>query len=253
MMLAAIALLSGEAIAQKGKRGSDTVTTPSGLKYIVTKAGKGAKSKPGNVVVTHYTGTLTNGTVFDDSRERGEPLAFTLGRHKVIKGWEEAFSLLRVGDRARLIIPPDIAYGAAERGSIPANSTLIFDVELLELKEHALADYLELLEDSLGIEAAVKIYQGLKAKGTGDYYVSEAQINGLGYSLLQKNKVREAIAIFKINVDEFPDSFNVYDSLGEAYMLNGDKDLAVANYRRSLELNAKNENAVEMLKKLEGG
>lgn len=250
LMVGLIALLmSVDAVAQKRGGAGDTVTTSSGLKCIVTRHGKGEQARPGKVVIAHYTGTLLDGMVFDSSRERNEPFAFTLGKGQVIRGWDEGFALLHVGDRATLIIPPGIAYGPNARGSIPANATLIFDVELLDLKDHALADLLAEVEDSLGIEAAVKTYQGLKGKGA-DYYVGEAQLNALGYQYLQANKFREAIAIFKINAEEFPESFNVYDSLGEAYMLDGKDDMAITNYERSLALNPKNDNAAQMLAKL---
>jgi len=239
--------MSADAVARKHV---DTVTTASGLKYVITRHGNGEQARPGNIVIAHYVGTLLDGTVFDNSRDRNEPFAFTLGSGQVIKGWDEGFALLRVGDRATLVIPAELAYGSRAAGPIPPNSTLVFDVELLDLKEHSLADLLAQVEDSLGIEAAVKTYQGLKGKGA-EYYIGESQLNALGYRYLQSNKIREAIAIFKINIDEFPESFNVYDSLGEAYMLDGKDDLAIANYRKSLALNPKNDNAAEMLRKLQ--
>lgn len=99
-----------------------------------------------------------------------------------------------------------------------------------------------------GIESALQSYRTLKQ--ANDYYVSENQLNALGYRLLQMKKVKEAIEIFKLNVEAYPQSANVYDSLGEAYMTNGDKELAVRNYQKAVELNPQNTNAVEMLKKL---
>ena len=80
--------------------------------------------------------------------------------------------------------------------------------------------------------------------------MSESQLNALGYRLLSMKKVREAIEIFKLNVEAYPQSANVYDSLGQAYMMNGDKELAIRNYQRAVELNPQNTNAIEMLKKL---
>lgn len=99
-----------------------------------------------------------------------------------------------------------------------------------------------------GIEAALQSYRALKQ--SGDYYVSENQLNALGYRLLGMKKVREAIEIFKLNVEAYPQSANVYDSLGEAYMVNGDRELAVRNYQRAVELDPQNANAAEALKKL---
>ena len=99
-----------------------------------------------------------------------------------------------------------------------------------------------------GIESALQSYRALKQ--SNDYYVSESQLNALGYRLLSMNKVREAIEIFKLNVEADPQSANVYDSLGQAYMTNGDKELAIRNYQRAVELNPQNTNAIEMLKRL---
>ena len=99
-----------------------------------------------------------------------------------------------------------------------------------------------------GIESALQSYRTLKQ--SGDYYVSESQMNALGYRLLGMKKVKEAIEIFRLNVEAYPQSANVYDSLGEAYMVNGDHELAVRNYQKSVELNPQNANAAEMLKKL---
>lgn len=108
------------------------VTTASGLTYIITKRGAGAKLKAGDMVMVNYTGLLTNGLKFDSSLDRAAPLSFPLGAGKVIKGWDEGVQKLRVGDHATLIIPPSIAYG--ERGAggvIPPNATLIFIIEVV--------------------------------------------------------------------------------------------------------------------------
>jgi FKBP-type peptidyl-prolyl cis-trans isomerase FkpA len=109
--------------------------TASGLQYQDVTTGSGAEATPGRVAVVHYTGWLTDGTKFDSSRDRGEPFAFPLGGGQVIAGWDEGVAGMKVGGRRKLVIPPDLGYGAG--GSppvIPPASTLVFDVELLEVR-----------------------------------------------------------------------------------------------------------------------
>ncbi len=111
------------------------ITTESGLTYIVTKKGEGAQLKAGDEIIVNYTGLLTDGKKFDSSLDRGEPFSFPLGAGRVIKGWDEGFQKLKIGDHAMLIIPPSIGYG--ERGAggvIPPDATLIFIVEVIGIK-----------------------------------------------------------------------------------------------------------------------
>lgn len=115
----------------------------------------------------------------------------------------------------------------------------------------SVADALLATISERGIEPALRQYHDLRA--SADYYLTEMELNNLGYKLLAAKKFGEAVEIFKLNVAAYPQSSNVYDSLGEAYMNAGDREQAVRNYRRSLELDPRNTNAVEMLKKLGAG
>jgi FKBP-type peptidyl-prolyl cis-trans isomerase len=114
---------------------NQTVTTESGLTFIITKEGDGEQVKAGDEVIVNYTGLLTNGAMFDSSLHRNEPFSFPVGEGMVIKGWDEGLAKLRIGDHATLIIPPEIGYGAGGAGGvIPPNATLIFIIEVLGVK-----------------------------------------------------------------------------------------------------------------------
>ncbi|MCX6256488.1 MAG: FKBP-type peptidyl-prolyl cis-trans isomerase [Bacteroidia bacterium] len=115
-------------------QGKEVKTTASGLKYIEVKKSNGKLAESGKTVVVHYTGYLENGNIFDSSVKRDEPIKFKLGSGQVIKGWEEGIALMGIGDKFRFIIPASLAYGDKEMGQIPANSTLIFDVELVDVQ-----------------------------------------------------------------------------------------------------------------------
>jgi peptidylprolyl isomerase len=136
--IALIAVLVAPSVASAQNTGT-AVTTPSGLKIIDTKVGTGPSPKPGQICVMHYTGWLyengQKGKKFDSSLDRGEPFEFPIGQHRVIAGWDEGVATMKVGGKRTLIIPPALGYGARGAGGvIPPNATLIFDVELLEVK-----------------------------------------------------------------------------------------------------------------------
>lgn len=132
-MISAISVILFTFLSSKGENDSGYITTDSGLKYKITEKGDGEKAKVGQRVQVHYTGKLEDGTKFDSSYDRNEPLTFPLGEGRVIKGWDEGIALLQVGDKATLIIPPELGYGSRNIGNIPANSTLIFDLELIAI------------------------------------------------------------------------------------------------------------------------
>jgi peptidylprolyl isomerase len=139
LVLAATAIAASSVatatIAQTGK----TMTTPSGLQITDIKVGSGASPKAGQTCVMHYTGWLyengAKGKKFDSSVDRGEPFEFPIGARRVIAGWDEGVATMKVGGKRILIIPPSLGYGARGAGGvIPPNATLIFEVELLDVK-----------------------------------------------------------------------------------------------------------------------
>lgn len=116
-------------------RTGEYVKTPSGLQYKDTLVGSGPNPKVGQIVTVHYTGMLEDGTKFDSSLDRNQPFSIEIGKGKVIKGWDEGLLSMKVGGMRTLIIPPELAYGAAgQPPRIPPNSTLKFDVQLLGAK-----------------------------------------------------------------------------------------------------------------------
>jgi FKBP-type peptidyl-prolyl cis-trans isomerase len=133
-VVAACAVSLAVAAAPPTKKG-ETKTTDSGLKYETLKEGDGAEAKAGQKVKVHYTGTLADGKKFDSSRDRGQPFEFDLGAGQVIKGWDEGVAGMKVGERRKLTIPYDLAYGEEGRPPvIPPKATLLFDVELIDTK-----------------------------------------------------------------------------------------------------------------------
>jgi FKBP-type peptidyl-prolyl cis-trans isomerase len=113
--------------------GTDTVTSPS---VMITDlvVGTGPTALPGDTVTVDYVGTLADGTTFDSSYDTGKPLSFRLGAGQVIKGWDQGVPGMQVGGKRRLTVPPELGYGSQAVGSIPANSTLVFEIELRSVK-----------------------------------------------------------------------------------------------------------------------
>ena len=126
------AKLEGTAFLERAAAEEGAVQTASGLVYQELSPGTGAQPKATDTVTVHYTGTLVDGTVFDSSIPRGKPTSFPLNR--VIDGWTEGIPMMRVGGKARLVIPPDLAYGAKGMSGIPPNAILVFEIELLAVK-----------------------------------------------------------------------------------------------------------------------
>lgn len=116
--------------------GKEVKTTESGLQYVMVEENpEGTQPTAGQTVKVHYSGYLQDGSKFDSSVDRGQPFQFPLGQGRVIKGWDEGISMLKTGEKARFIIPPDLGYGAnGYPPVIPANATLYFDVELIDIQ-----------------------------------------------------------------------------------------------------------------------
>lgn len=132
MGIVTLAFTGSSLLAQKQE--GKVITTSSGLKYIEEKEGTGPAAKSGDKVSVHYTGRLKDGTKFDSSVDRKQPFDFPLGAGRVIKGWDEGVSGMKVGGKRKLIIPPELGYGKRGAGNvIPPDAELHFDVELLKI------------------------------------------------------------------------------------------------------------------------
>jgi FKBP-type peptidyl-prolyl cis-trans isomerase len=127
-------LTSQKTFLEKNKNEVGVVTTPSGLQYMVIAEGSGEKAKDGNVISVHYTGTLLNGTKFDSSIDRNQPLSIELGEGRLIPGWVEMLRLMKKGDKVKAWIPSELGYGENGNHAIPGGSLLIFDMELLDIQ-----------------------------------------------------------------------------------------------------------------------
>jgi FKBP-type peptidyl-prolyl cis-trans isomerase len=144
LLIATVALAVIAAFAQSSKKPDnsaptkvtgDGTKTADGLQYWDIKVGTGATATAGHSVSVHYTGWLTDGKKFDSSVDRGQPFTFNLGAGQVIKGWDEGVAGMKIGGKRQLRIPPELGYGSRGAGGvIPANATLIFDVELLSVQ-----------------------------------------------------------------------------------------------------------------------
>ena len=145
-------------------KGTNTmITTDSGLKYEIIKMGDGDKPEAADKVTVHYKGMLEDGTVFDSSYERGETITF--GLNQVIRGWTEGLQLMPIGSKFKFIIPPKLGYGDRDLGSIPPNSTLIFEVELFEIQKPFIDTDFSLPAEEITLESGLKYLEHITGKG----------------------------------------------------------------------------------------
>ncbi|MDT0621496.1 FKBP-type peptidyl-prolyl cis-trans isomerase [Croceitalea vernalis] len=252
--LTLLILVSSQVLFSQTK---DTITTKSGLKYFLTQEGNGKAIDSGSIAIQHYTVWLSNGEKLDSSRDVNEPFAYEYPSDNLIKGTNEALSILKIGDRGIFIMPYYLAYGEKGDSYIPPKEILTFDIEVLDTKDNSLEKelnktlYQNYKQDSiLKFQKTINRFNELKKDGFNDIWVNQYALNGIGYGLLGKGFIEEAKEIFILNTLEYPNSSNAYDSLGEVYMKLGNTELAILNYRKSLELNPENKNAVKMLEEL---
>lgn len=165
----------------------DFMKTATGLEYTEVEAGTGPAPQAGDIVAVHYTGTLTNGVVFDSSYQRNEPIQFPLGTGRVIPGWDEGIALMKQGGKAKLRIPPELGYGAQGAGGvIPPNATLLFDVELVDVLPGAPANPTEVDEaDLTTTESGLQYYDFVVGDGASPQRGQTVVVHYTGW--LQEN------------------------------------------------------------------
>lgn len=203
---------------------NDYLKTESGLQLKISHPGSGNFPAPGDMISVHYTGKLLDGTIFDSSVQRGQPFNFEIGTGQVIKGWDEGFLLLKKGAKATLIIPADLAYGSRQMGTIPANSVLIFDVELIDIKPAIKLDFFNTDgKDTLSTFSGLKYI--IVQAGTGKKVETDCQVEFHYNAFLSDRKIFDSTRKKGQSIKVLAGNRNLIPGLEEALLLmhEGDK------------------------------
>jgi len=223
-------------LAQDRPKVGETITTESGLVYKFTQLGKGPQPQPGDLMIIHGIGTLTDGKEFWNTRTEGAPYEYTLGVDSVIKGFSEGMGHVREGDRIIITMKPELGYGARERTGIPANSTLIFDYEILAVKPLSFA---KLMREAI---AAGTVDEAIaKAKATPnlkDYYVSASSIQAAA-NVANRKEPGTNERVLALGLTLLPEAYQLHQTLGRLQATRGDKPAAIKSYEAALKLNPK--------------
>jgi hypothetical protein len=228
--------LGSPAVAQDRPKIGETITTESGLVFKFTKLGSGPQPQTGDLMIIHGIGNLADGKEFWNTRTDGSPYEYTLGVDSVIRGFSEGMRHVREGDRIIITMKPELAYGARERTGIPANSTLVFDYEILAVKPKSL---LRLLRDAI---AAGTVDEAIaKAKATPDlkdYYVSASGIQAAA-NVANRKEAGSNERVLAFGLTLLPNAYQLHQALGRSQATRGDKTAAIKSYEAALKLNPK--------------
>jgi hypothetical protein len=228
--------IAASAVAQDRPKIGETITTESGLVYKFTQLGKGPQPQTGDLMVIHGIGTLADGKEFWNTRTEGSPYEYTLGVDSVIRGFSEGMRHVREGDRIIITMTPELGYGARERPGIPANSTLVFDYEILAVKPLTFA---KLIRD--GIAAGTVDEAIAKAKATPnlkEHYVSASSIQAAA-SAANRKEAGANEKVLALGLTLLPDAYQLHQALGRLQATRGDKPAAIKSYEAALKLNPK--------------
>ncbi len=179
LLLIIILMNFGLPESNKLERHNTVITTASGLKYEVIKMGYGERPSAHDKVEVHYHGTLEDGTVFDSSVERGETITF--GLNQVIKGWTEGLQLMPIGSKFKFIIPPELGYGSRDLGTIPPNSTLIFEVELFNIEKPFVDHDFSLPSEEIILKSGLRYLEHLTGQGNATKVGNIVKVHYSGY------------------------------------------------------------------------
>ena len=214
----------------------ETITTESGLVYKFTKLGNGPQPQTGDLMVIHGIGTLADGKEFWNTRTDGSPYEYSMGVDSVIRGFSEGMRHVREGDRIIITMKPELAYGARERTGIPANSTLVFDYEILAVKP---LSFVKLMRDAI---AAGTVDEAIaKAKSTPnlkDYYVSGSSIQAAANAANRKEAGTNE-RVLALGITLLPNAYQLHQTLARLQATRGDKPAAIKSYEIALTLNPK--------------
>lgn len=230
-------------------RAGTSVQTSSGLRYQVRKPG-GRRLRTGQIAIVSYLLCLPDAT-FVDASSKGSTFAFALGEKQVVKGFEEAVRHGALGGTIVAWLPATLGYG--HKGSPPAikpDQDLVFAIHIDAMARTALSLQLKHAYERGGLPALQAAYATAQAGHFSDMYAREDDLNSLGYRFLKKKNTDAAIAVLAFNAQRFPGSWNAYDSLADAYFAAKQYGEASRNYKKALEINPEDQNAVEQLKKL---
>ncbi len=227
--------------------------TSDGISYVVLKEGSGASPRMGQEVKCHYLVKDINGNVLWSTRSMNMPEHIVLGEKnsQMAKVRDNCFLIMNTGSRYNFKFPKALMSNAAQAATIPGTH-VSYDIELLSVgaPRPSAVKLFKQTQNQQGVQAAVAKLQSLSRSGSGGYAMREADLNRLGYELLQSRETEAAIAVFQVNVNLYPRSFNAYDSLGDAYVAKGDKVQAKSSFEKALQLNPSFEAARQKLRNL---
>ena len=224
--------------------GREAQFTESGLEYIYLQKSNGIKPVLGEEVKAHCILKVGDSTEVWNTRTEGDPFTFVYAETGFIKGWVEIMGIAKVGDRIKVIIPPEIGYGAKGAGdNIPGNAYLSFDIEILESNDLMLwiADSLFEFFKSEGKDAAISYYEQLKSDSSGKYLLNEKQLKTAAGMLRNDGRLNDHFAIATLRVEEYPGSVEAHFALATVYNERGEKSKALKELNHCLEIDPENQ------------